>query len=53
MKYKVNRVLFVGIGGTDTSRKQGHFTIYVTGCDRPRVESAAGFTAPIGVWGTR
>ena len=53
MKYKVKRVHFVGMGGADTSRKQGPFTIYVTGCDRPRVESAAGFTAPIGVWGTR
>ena len=43
MKYKVKRVHFVGIGGADTSRKQGPVTFGVTGCDRPRVAPAAGF----------
>ena len=45
MKYKVKRVHFVGIGGTDTSRKQGPVAFGATGCDRPRVASAAGFAA--------
>ena len=43
MKYKVKRVHFVGMGGADTSGKQGPVTIYVTGCDRPRVAPAAVF----------
>ena len=43
MKYKVKRVHFVGMGGADTSRKQGPVTFGVTGCDRPRVAPAAGF----------
>ena len=47
MRYKVKRVHFVGIGGTDTSRKQGPVAFGATGCDRPRVASAAGFTVPI------
>jgi len=52
MKYKVKRVHFVGIGGTDTSRKQGPVACSATGCDRPRVASAAGFAAPIRLGGT-
>ncbi len=41
MKYKVKRVHFVGIGGADTSRKQGPVAFFATGCDRPRVAPAA------------
>ena len=47
MKYKVKRVHFVGIGGTATSRKQGPVALVATGCDRPRVASAAGCIAPM------
>ena len=43
MKYNVKRVHFVGMGGADTSRKQGPVAFGVAGCDRPRVASAAGF----------
>ena len=53
MKYKVKRVHFVGIGGTDTSRKQGPAAICAVGCDRPRVASAAGYIEAINVDGTR
>ena len=45
MKYKVKRVHFVGIGGADTSRKQGPVALFVTGCDRPGVALAAGIGA--------
>jgi hypothetical protein len=41
MKYKVKRVHFVGIGGADTSRKQGPAALGAAGCDRPRVAPAA------------
>ena len=47
MKYKVKRVYFVGIGGTDASRKQRPTAICAVGCDRPRVASAAVFIAPM------
>jgi hypothetical protein len=46
MKYKVKPVHFVGIGGTDASRKQGPAALGAVGCDRPRAASAAGFVAP-------
>jgi hypothetical protein len=49
MKYKVKRVHFVGKGGTDTSRKQGPAALGATGCDRPRVASAADEFARISV----
>jgi hypothetical protein len=53
MKYKVKRVHFVSIGGTDTSRKQGPVAFGVTGCDRPRAASAAGFAAQMRLGGTQ
>jgi len=53
MKYKVKRVHFVSIGGTDTSRKQGPVAFGATGCDRPRVASAAGFAAQTRLGGTQ
>ena len=53
MKYKVKRVHFVGIGGTDTSRKQGPVALCAAGCDRPRVASAAGGVKAIGAGGAR
>jgi hypothetical protein len=38
MRYKVNRVHFVGIGGAAASREQGS---RVAGCDRPRAAPSA------------
>ena len=42
MKYKLERVPIVEMGGADMSRKQGPLTEFVRGCDRPRVALAAG-----------
>jgi hypothetical protein len=53
MKYKVKRVHFVGIGGTDASRKQGPAALGAVGCDRPRVASAAGGIEAINPGGVR
>ena len=53
MKYKVKRVHFVGIGGTDASRKQGPAAFCAAGCDRPRAASAAGFAAQTRLGGTQ
>ena len=53
MKYKVKRVHFVGIGGTDTSRKQGPVAFHAAGCDRPRVASAAGLIKVMRAGGAR
>jgi hypothetical protein len=53
MKYKVKRVHFVGIGGTDTSRKQGPAAFYAVGCDCPRVASAAGLIKVMDAGGAR
>jgi hypothetical protein len=53
MKYKVKPVHFVGIGGTDASRKQGPAAFCAAGCDRPRAASAAGFAAQMRLGGTQ
>jgi hypothetical protein len=41
MRHKVKHVHFVGIGGAAMSREQGPAAVGATGCDRPRVASAA------------
>jgi len=53
MKYKVKRVHFVGMGGTDASRKQGPAAFHAAGCDRPQAVSAAGFAAQTQLGGTQ
>jgi hypothetical protein len=53
MKYKAKHVHFVGIGGTDASRKQGPAAFCVAGCDRPQAASAAGFHAQMRLGGTQ
>ncbi|HEV7820168.1 MAG TPA: hypothetical protein VGO84_03255 [Burkholderiales bacterium] len=53
MKYKVKRVHFVGIGGTDTSREQGPAAFWAVGCDRPRVASAVGLIKVMHAGGAR
>jgi hypothetical protein len=53
MKYKVKRVHFVGIGGTDASRKQVPAALGAVGCDQPRVASAAGCIEVINLDGVR
>ncbi len=53
MKYIVKRVHFIGIGGTDASRKQGPAALCAVGCDRPRAASAAGCIESIKLDGKR